>query len=95
VHYEWDDRKAASNLRSHGVDFIDAIAALEDPNRLEDLDMRFTYREERVQVIGIAQGHILFVVITIRNENLCHIISARKATRYEQDRYYARDRETW
>lgn len=49
MEYEWDDRKAVSNLRDHGVDFKDAIAALEDPNRLEDIDTRFTYSEERVR----------------------------------------------
>jgi uncharacterized DUF497 family protein len=95
VQYEWDDRKATSNLRDHGVDFTDAIAALEDPNRLEDIDMRFTYAEERVQVIGVAQGRALFVVVTMRNDEVCHIISARKAERHEQDRYYAGDRESW
>ena len=56
MEYEWDNRKAASNLRDHGVDFADAIAALEDPHRLEDIDTRFIYGEERVQVIGMAQG---------------------------------------
>jgi uncharacterized DUF497 family protein len=95
VQYEWDDRKATSNLRDHGVDFTDAIAALEDPNRLEDIDMRFTYAEERVQVIGVAQGRVLFVVVTMRNDEVCHIISARKAERHEQDRYYVGDRESW
>ena len=45
MQYEWDDRKATSNLRDHGVDFTDAFAALEDPNRLEDIDMQFTYAE--------------------------------------------------
>lgn len=95
MEYEWDDRKAVSNLRDHGVDFKDAIAALEDPNRLEDIDTRFTYSEERVQVIGMAQGRILFIVVAMRNEELCHIISARKAERYEQARYYAGDRESW
>jgi hypothetical protein len=94
VQYERDDRKAASNLRDHGVDFMDAIAALEDPNRLENINMRFTYGEERIQVIGMAQGRILFVAMTIRNEYVCHIISARKATRHEQDRYHAGDRES-
>ena len=29
--YEWDPRKAADNLRKHGVDFADAVVALEDP----------------------------------------------------------------
>lgn len=95
VQYEWDNGKAATNLRKHGVDFPDAIAALEDPNRIEEVDTRFVYDEERVQVIGVARGKVLFVIVTLPGEDTCRIISARKATRHEQDRYYAGDRETW
>jgi uncharacterized protein len=54
VQYEWDNGKAAENLRKHGVDFADAIAALEDLNRLEEIDLQFVY-EERIQVIGVAK----------------------------------------
>jgi uncharacterized protein len=43
VGYGWDNGKGAENLRNHGVDFADAIAALEDPNRLEEIDTRFEY----------------------------------------------------
>jgi len=95
VRYEWDNGKAAENRRKHRVDFADAIAALEDPNRLEDIDTRFEYDEERIQVIGMARSAVLFVIATIRGEDTRRIISARKATRDEQDRYYAGDRETW
>ena len=95
MQYEWDNGKAANNLRKHGVDFADAIAALEDPNRLEETDTRFNYGEERIQVIGMAHGNVLFVIVTHRDEDVCRIISARKATRHEQDRYYAGNRETW
>ena len=95
MQYEWDNGKAAENLRKHGVDFVDAIAALEDLNRLEEIDLQFVYDEERIQVIGMAQGGVLFVIVTLRGEDSCRIISARKATRHEQDRYYAGGRETW
>ena len=95
VRYEWDTRKAAENLRKHGVDFADAVAALEDSARLEEIDTRFAYREERVQVLGAARSRTLFVVVTYPGEGVCRIISARKATKHEQDRYYAGDRETW
>ena len=95
MQYEWDNNKAAANQRKHGVDFLDAIAALEDPNRLEDIDTQVEYGEERIHVIGMAHGSILFVVVTLRTENICRIISARKATRHEQDAYYAGKRETW
>ena len=65
VQYEWDNGKAAENLRKHGVDFADAIAALEDPNRLEEIDTRFEYSEERIQVIGMVRGDVLFVIVTL------------------------------
>ncbi len=95
VQYEWDNGKAAENLRKHGVDFADAIAALEDASRLEEIDTRFEYSEERIQIIGMARGDILFVVVTLPGEDSCRIISARKATRHEQDRYYTGDSEIW
>jgi uncharacterized protein len=95
MDYEWDAAKAAENLRKHGIDFTDSIAAIEDPNRLEEIDSRFEYGEERIRIIGMAVGSVLFVVVTLRDERTCRIISARRATQYEQDRYYASDRETW
>jgi uncharacterized DUF497 family protein len=95
VCYEWDRAKAASNLRLHGVDFHDAIAALEDPNRIDEADDRFDYGEDRDIVIGMSRGGVLFVVATCRDENTRRIISARKATKDEKDRYHAGDRETW
>ena len=95
MEYEWDNAKAVENLRKHGVDFMDAIAAVEDPNRLENLDLKFSYDEERVEIVGMANGRLLFVVVTLRGARVCRIISARKATRHEQDRYYAGNRETW
>ena len=95
MNYEWDINKAIKNRRKHGIDFADAIPALEDPRRLEGIDDRFSYGEDRMVAIGMSSGHVLFVVTTMRNENHCRIISARKATRYEQDRYYADDGDVW
>jgi uncharacterized DUF497 family protein len=95
VRYGWDGDKAAANYRKHRVDFSDAIAALEDPNRLEDIDAQLAYGEERVRVIGMAHDNVLFVIVTLRGEDVCRIISARKATRHEQDQYYAGNQETW
>ena len=73
VQYEWDQGKAHENLRKHGVDFMDAIAALEDANRLEDIDTQSEYGEERIQVIGMARDGVLFVIVTLRDENVCRI----------------------
>ena len=95
MEYEWDDAKAAENRRKHGIDFADSIAAVEDPNRLEEIDTRSEDDEERSRVIGMTVGTVLFVVTTCCSEKTCRIISARRATRHEQDRYYADDREGW
>ena len=95
MDYEWDAAKAAENRRKHGIDFLDSIAAIEDPNRLEEIDPRSEYEEERIRIIGMAVGSILFVVTTQRDDRTCRIISARRATRHEQDRYYAGDPEAW
>src|SRR5260370_5474607 len=95
VQYEWNNGKAAENLRKHRVDFADAIAALEDTNRLEEIDTRFDYGEERIQVIGMARGHVLVVVVTLIDEETCRIISRPQATRHKQDRNYARDPGNW
>ena len=48
--FEFDPVKSASNLRKHGIDFVDAQALWLDPDRLE-IPARFT-DEPRVQVIG-------------------------------------------
>jgi uncharacterized DUF497 family protein len=90
-----DNGKAAVNLHKHGVDFADAITALEDTNRVEEIDVRFVYSEERIQVIGMAHGKVLFVLVTRPGDDTCRIISARKAAPYEQDWYYAGNREPW
>ena len=95
MDYVWDRAKAAVNLRVHGVAFEDAIPAIEDPQRLESLDDRFDYGEERTILLGLSRNRVLFVVVTQRGERTCRIISARKATRDEEDRYYAGDREIW
>lgn len=64
MDYEWDAAKAAENRRRHGIGFADSIAAIEDPHRLEEIDSRF--EEERIRIIGMAVGNVLFVVTTMR-----------------------------
>ena len=36
--FEWDDRKADSNLRKHGVSFEDARLAFDDPDGFDEED---------------------------------------------------------
>ena len=87
MDYNWDPRKAAENLRKHGVDFADAVIALEDENALtiEDSD----HDEQRFKTLGMGPSlNILFLVHCERSENRIRIISARKADRGETEQYF-------
>jgi hypothetical protein len=85
--FEWDDAKAAENLCDHRVSFEEATLAICDSFSIEWLDTRESYGEERVVLVGMSQGQLLTVIYTERGDRV-HIISARKATRHEQDDYY-------
>lgn len=85
--FEWDHSKAIENRRAHRVSFEEATLAVSDPFAIEWLDTREDYGEERVVLVSMSQGQLLTVVYTERDERV-RIISARKATRHEQDDYY-------
>jgi uncharacterized DUF497 family protein len=85
ARFEWDDAKARSNLRKHGVDFEGAKAVFDDPARVETLDL--DEQEERFILTGMAARGLLVVVYTERN-NRFRIISARLANKGEQNDYY-------
>lgn len=76
MEYEWDEVKAAANLAKHGISFTAAARALEDPRKIEILDDRFDYGEERIQSLCMDRGEVLFVVTVMPDENICRIISA-------------------
>ncbi len=85
--FEWDDDKAALNYAKHGVSFELATEVFKDPFGIERLDDREDYGEDRFILIGSAEGSILTVVFTERSGRI-RIISARQATKREQDDYF-------
>lgn len=87
MEFEWDEEKAARNFRAHGVTFVQAAIAFRDPFAVEWLDERMSYGEERTNLLGTSGGEILAVTYTERGERI-RIITARRATRHEQDKYY-------
>ena len=84
--FEWADEKAAGNLAKHGVSFELAKKVFDDPFGIERIDDRQNYGEERFVLIGMADGHLLFVAYTER-EQRHRLISARRVTRDEQEDY--------
>jgi uncharacterized DUF497 family protein len=85
--YEWDLGKAAANLRKHRVSFEEAASVFLDPAALTFADPDHSESEDRSITIGRSARHrVLFVAHTERGKRL-RIISARGATRREQDQY--------
>jgi uncharacterized DUF497 family protein len=83
---EFDQRKATSNLKKHGVSFDEAASALLDPMALvrEDEDAK---EELRFLLVGMSnKGHLLTVCYTLRVE-VIRLISARLATKNERRQY--------
>ena len=86
VSFEWDDEKLKSNLRKHGVEFGDAVGALEDERALT-FPNDDSEEEDRFVTLGSdAFGRILVVVYTWRGDAI-RLISARRATRRERGQY--------
>ena len=83
--YEWDPKKAVSNLRKHKVDFADAVAVFEDDFAvtIDDDDPK----EKRYVTIGMdALARVVVVVYTWRGSDI-RLISARKASAEERRQY--------
>lgn len=85
MDFEWDPKKAQSNYSKHGVDFEMATQVFDDPHALFLYDE--SHGEERFTIIGRVGTAVLFVVYTERNSRN-RIITARRATRHEEDAYY-------
>jgi uncharacterized DUF497 family protein len=86
-NFEWDLAKAATNYAKHGVCFERARLVFADPFGIAEIDDRQNYGEERFTRVGMVEGALLFVSYTERGERI-RIISARRATKHEQDDYY-------
>ncbi len=93
MQFEWDDEKEKINIAKHGIAFTTAELVFGDNNRIEVYDeVHSTLNEDRYITIGKINEVILVVVVvyTIRGDNgdTIRLISARKATKKEEEMYY-------
>lgn len=91
MEFEWHDGKAAANLEAHGVSFELAATVFRDPFAIERIDDREDYGEERFVIVGMAQGQVLLFVAYAERGNRIRIISARRATKHEENDYFRRN----
>ncbi|MBR1438340.1 MAG: BrnT family toxin [Synergistaceae bacterium] len=90
--FTWDDEKEKINIRKHGLDFTVASSVFLDLDAVfEDNSVDEYTGEERFDVIGMFAGPLMFVVyverVTIDDDDIIRIISARDANREERKRY--------
>lgn len=91
MRFTWDPRKAASNVRKHGVSFEEAATVFADPlaRIVED-----AAHVERALIVGESVARRILVTVYVEiDEDETRIISARKATRPERRLYEAGETE--
>jgi hypothetical protein len=87
LRFEWDERKAAVNLRRHRISFLEATTVFGDPLSITISDPDHSVAERRFVDVGrSSRGRLLVVSYTERGERI-RIVSARPATRREQNQH--------
>lgn len=89
LKFEWDPFKAELNIkRHHGITFNEAATVFDDPFAQVHYDPDHSEDEHREIIIGLSnQNRLLLVSFTEKQPGLIRIISARKPTRLERNKY--------
>jgi uncharacterized DUF497 family protein len=85
--FEWDTRKAARNVKLHGVTFQEASTVFSDPLAITTSDPDHSREEDRFVDIGSSDRSRIIVVSYTERGDRIRIITARKATRRELSSY--------
>jgi uncharacterized DUF497 family protein len=86
MRFAWSDAKRESNLKRHGIDFVDAPEIFAGATFTYE-DDRFAYAEQRWVTLGLLKDTVVSVVHTESSIQI-RIISIRKATRYEEALFF-------
>ena len=89
IIFTWDYRKAADNLRKHGVSFEEAATVFMDENARLLHDPDHSGDEDRFLLLGLSSIIRLLVVCHAyrRDDQEIRIISSRKANKQETKQY--------
>ncbi len=91
MNIDWNDAKAASNLKKHGVGFDDAATVFDDALARTLPDPDHSFDECRFVTIGATAHGLLLVVCHTMTDEEVRIISAREPDPSER-RDYEEDR---
>ena len=89
MNFEWDETKNHSNFQKHGIWFEEAQTIWADAHSVEFFDPEHSEDEDRyIRVGASSKSRVLLVVFCERdNETQIRVISARKATPKEREKY--------
>ena len=87
LHFAWDPRKAAANLRKHGVSFDEASTLFLNSLATVLPDPSHSWRERRLIIIGQSSAARLLLVVFTESADQIRIISAREASARERREY--------
>ena len=87
MRFAWDQGKASSNLRKHGVSFEEATTALRDALSVTGYDPDHSIDEDRFVTFGISNKNRLLAVSHTEEGDVIRIISSRLATPPERNIY--------
>ncbi len=87
LNFEWDELKAASNLKKHRVSFGEASTIFDDPWFITFFDEEHSIDEGRYITIGLSSRNRLLLIAHTDRGGRIRIISARKVTSNEQKFY--------
>lgn len=87
MRFDWDDTKAAVNHAKHGVSFDEAETVFLDALARIEEDPDHSVAEQRYLIWGLSALHRLLLVSFSERGETIRIISARRASREERQRY--------
>lgn len=87
MEFEWDESKAAANLKKHGVSFEEAKTVFDNALAVIFNDEAHSVNEQREIIIGHSQRNRLLLVSFTERPNAIRIISVRLATLQEREDY--------
>ncbi len=87
MKFEWDKKKAKTNLHKHKVSFEESATVFADKLALTFSDPDHLINEHRFLTFGITNNSKLLVVAHTENDDYIRIISARMMTKYERKIY--------
>jgi uncharacterized DUF497 family protein len=88
MRFGWNPEKAARNFAKHRVRFEEVNEVFNDDFAAVQVDEKHSFYEQRYNIIGLSGGRLLFVVYTVREDDLIWLISAREIEPYEKNSYY-------